>query len=396
MKEYRSAAYTFTGRRTRNQDNFLLNGQIPEAKHGNETAAASGEVSGPLLFAVVDGAGTKTTGETASHLVCKQLWAERDKFEEVHEIVQITSIINEALEKVNKEIESIMVDEPTSKMGATAAVLLIYNGKALFGNVGDSAVYLRRDGKMQKLTRDHTEGEELLARGALTEDMLKIHSSKSHVTRKIGYMTFNQTDIMQFYDVIDIQNDDVFVLASPGVVQYLSPDDISTGLQSCIDLTKSVERVVKSAMDHDSKDNTTAMVVKVNDKIDSIGNTKVKAKPIRSRSVHVHTSIEIDPNMLKKLAYVLATVAILAFSVIYVITQYPEDTKLVRIEYQDDINDSADDDDNSLHEETVVSGDTQNSENTDVPAETAEPTETSDDTALSSEASDSSGDISKD
>ncbi len=62
MKEYRSAALTMTGRRTRNQDNFLLNGQMLEAKHGNDNASASGVLEGPLLFVAVDGAGTITSG----------------------------------------------------------------------------------------------------------------------------------------------------------------------------------------------------------------------------------------------------------------------------------------------------------------------------------------------
>lgn len=333
MKEYRGAACTLIGRRTRNQDNFLLNGQILPEKHGNDAASAAGLLEGPIFAAVVDGAGTKTTGETASELVCRHLWDVREKFEEVNDLSEVAEIINEALAAANLDIESVMEDEPTSKMGATAAVLLIYNGRAIFGNVGDSAVYLRRDGVMQKLTCDHTEGEELIARGALTREMLKNHSSKSKVTRKIGYMSFGRTDIMQFYDVIDVKDTDVFVLASPGVVQFMTPDDIDKGLQTCVDISKSAERVAKAAFNEfDSKDNITVLALRINEQVDTVGNKNAKIKPISSGGgVKVRTSLEIDPEIIKRIIYILIIAVILSVAAVYAIKTFPKDEMLTHV-----------------------------------------------------------------
>lgn len=333
MKEYRSAALTMTGRRTRNQDNFLLNGQMLEAKHGNDNASASGVLEGPLLFVAVDGAGTNTTGETASRIVCERLWAVHEQFEEMNELSEAATVINAALCEVNKDIEAVMMDEPKSKMGATAALLLIYNGKAIFGNVGDSAVYLKRDGKVKKLTRDHTEGEELIARGALTEDMLKVHSSKNKLTRSIGAMTFGREDIMQFYDIIDVHDGDIFVIASQGVVRYMTPDAINTGLHTGIDLAKCADRIVKAAIEqYGSKDNATALIVKVTEQVDSIGAANSKLKPIRAKGVHVKTSIDIDPKTLKVLAYIAVVIAILCISVVSLVKSYPRDKVLTHVE----------------------------------------------------------------
>ena len=335
MKEYRCAANTLTGRRTRNQDNFLMNGKILDAKHGDDKLTISGTLKDALFLAVVDGAGTKQTGENASRLICEQLWNIREKFEEMNDLSDASSIINSALVESNKIIESVMEDEPTSKMGATAAVLLIYNEKAILGNVGDSAVYLRRDGKVKKLTTDHTEGEELLARGALTEDMLKINQAKTKVTRRIGYMSFGQTDIMQFYSIEDVRVGDIFILASPGVVQYIYPDDINDAVQSGVDVVKCAERIIKSSMDHESKDNATAMVLKISEPVDNIGNKKARIKPIKATNVRVRTSLDLDPAIIKKVLYTLAVIFILGFSFFYIYKNYPRPQKLTHT-YQKD------------------------------------------------------------
>ena len=328
MKEYKSAAFTLMGRRTRNQDNFLLNGSFLDIKHSSDYTSASGKLSGTFFAAVVDGNGTKDTGDAASRLVCEKFNKAAEGIDELNDLSEAKDLINGVLQEANEQMESIVENNPNSKMGAGAAVLVIYGGKAIYGNVGDCAVYLRRDGVMKKLTTDHTEGEELVARGALTPDMLKNHSSRTKVTRMIGYLSFGQKDIMQFYDIIDVHDGDVFVLASPGIVQFMEAEDIDKGLQTCVDVLKSAERVVKAAhADFESKDNITLLVTRVNEEVDNVGSAKErKVKPIRrgGGGVRLHTTVNINPKTLLKIVYVAVIVLILAFSAIYLATNYPK------------------------------------------------------------------------
>ena len=331
MKELKCAAYTMMGRRTRNQDNFLLGGTFLTEKHGSDSKTFSCKLDNLFFAAVVDGNGTKETGEAASRLVCETFQKLQDSLEELNDLTETGSLINSALVDANRVIEAIVENAPNSKMGATCALIVIYGGKVYYANVGDSAVYLRRNGVIKKLTTDHTEGEELIARGALTRDMLKNHSSKDKVTRNIGYLSFGQTEIMQFYNPMEIETGDVFVLASPGIVQFMAPEDIDKGLQTCIDVLKSAERVVKSAHgDFESKDNITALVVRVSEEADHVGSVKArKTKPVRGGGgVKLHTDVEIDPKAVLKVLYVIIIIVILIFSGIYMYKAFPREQKI--------------------------------------------------------------------
>ena len=369
MKEIKSAAYTMMGRRTRNQDNFLLGGNFLEEKHSSDYRSFSCKLDNLFFAAVVDGNGTKETGEAASRLVCDTFRKLHDSLEELNDLSEAGDLINAALFEANKVIEAMVENAPNSKMGATCALIIIYNDKAYYGNVGDSAVYMRRDGELKKLTTDHTEGEELIARGALTRDMLPNHSSKTKVTRMIGYLSFGRRDIMQFYDVMDVQNGDVFVLATPGIVQFMEAADIDKGLQTCIDVQKSAERVVKSAhADFESKDNITILIARISEETNSVGGGKVhKIKPARGGGVHLHTEVNVDPKAVLKGLYIAMIVVIFAIAFIYAYKAFPREQKLRHIDQGNytwtDYNGGASSENNASDDKTEKDDDDEKSEN---------------------------------
>ena len=100
------------------------------------------------LFVVADGMGGHNAGEVASALAAKTL---HEFIEQAHDASE--SIVAEALVLANDEVLSAAAGNVTYEgMGTTVVAACIKDGSLVFGNVGDSRIYLMRDGSLEQLT----------------------------------------------------------------------------------------------------------------------------------------------------------------------------------------------------------------------------------------------------
>jgi serine/threonine protein phosphatase PrpC len=219
------------------------------------------------LFVVADGMGGYEGGEVASRLVvetmsdffkrnvadCEATWAfgadrERSLFE---------NMVGVALKTANRVVLSERKGV-LAHMGSTVAALALRNGNAVIGHIGDSRVYRLRDGVLTQLTTDHSLYAELQAAG--TPDLVprSEFAYTNIITRAIG-MTDARPDLRQER----IAAGDVYLLCTDGLVEKLSDDDLARGLERPPSEASRV--LVQQAYERGSRDNITAIVVRVLD-----------------------------------------------------------------------------------------------------------------------------------
>ena len=162
----------------------------------------------PNLFVVADGMGGHNAGEVASEYAVDEL-LERlratDDPEPVHAISDAVSYANaKVYEKAGEDIDK-------AGMGTTM-VTCVLSGKHLsVSNVGDSRLYCLDRTSIRQITRDHSVVEELIRRGALSEEDAEFHKDRHKITRAVGAEPEVRTD---FFD-LDFSGRTFRLLASP-------------------------------------------------------------------------------------------------------------------------------------------------------------------------------------
>ena len=133
----------------------------------------------PRLVAVADGVGGAAAGEVASGLAVRKMLALAGRRLEQQLELELSAAVADA----NDVIEFVISYDPElAGMGTTlTAVALSNDGDYLIANVGDSRTYLLRDGRLRRLTRDHSMVQMLIDRGALSEEDARSHPQRSIV-----------------------------------------------------------------------------------------------------------------------------------------------------------------------------------------------------------------------
>jgi protein phosphatase len=179
-------AATSAGRvRRRNEDSYLLQ-HLAWCNHDQRHDRA--------LLVVADGMGGYEAGDRASGVVVRELgiglagmltWALRGPLPDGP--TALLGALATALRAANAAIYRLAQSEAACKgMGATAAVVLVWEGQALVGHVGDCRVYHQRAGRLTQVTRDQTLAARMVALGKLTEKEALAHPSRNTVAQAVG------------------------------------------------------------------------------------------------------------------------------------------------------------------------------------------------------------------
>lgn len=219
------------------------------------------------VFAVADGMGGKAQGGRASLEVVEKFEAQLEELEELlrrsdpasdrRHRAQVHDFLVQRLRKINREL----YDESEGEMGTTCDVLVLYGGAGFVAHVGDSRVYLLRDGEIHQITDDHTFAEKVRREQRLRgeEESPQLRRRYQHVlTRSIGGEPEVDVDTL----FVDVQPGDRFLLCSDGVNGVLSDQKLLEVDQSSAP-EKVSEALVETALEEGSTDNVTAIVVSV-------------------------------------------------------------------------------------------------------------------------------------
>ena len=212
------------------------------------------------FFLVADGMGGQSAGERASSLAMEIVPQKLQLIDYNRASVeQAIKAIDDSVNQANYEIMALgELDAKLKNMGTTIVFLIQVAGTMFAGGVGDSRVYLLRDGKLEQLTTDHSLTQALLDAGTLTPEEAANHRFKNVLYRFLGCKEGGQgTTPTQVQPRVG----DKFLLCSDGVTGGADDPVIAKILSEGTDPQKTAEAIVQAATDGGSKDNITGVVV---------------------------------------------------------------------------------------------------------------------------------------
>src|SRR5262249_8926747 len=183
------------------------------------------------LFLVADGMGGQERGEQASGMAAEII--PRVLHDRLAAREAVAEAVQHALAEANEAIVDAGRTQPEGRRMGTTAVLALHQADRLYvAGLGDSRAYLIRDGRVEQLTVDHSVAQALVACGALTPEEAR-HSPYQHVLHKF-------LGCANMYEGAEIrpltpQAGDRLVLASDGLTNHVTDDDLREGPKSFAD-----------------------------------------------------------------------------------------------------------------------------------------------------------------
>jgi protein phosphatase len=219
------------------------------------------------LFIVADGMGGHQGGEVASAIVVRRLpglleeallragVAPADLTDE-----QIRIAMYEALALASAEVHAAAQDDPALHgMGATVVMLVLRGRLAYIAHLGDSRIYLCRNGELRRLTQDHTLGMALLKLGQVKPEEVESHPGLRRLTKVAGMEGTAEPEV----DTLAIMPGDRVLLCSDGLTTMLSDADIGRVLVAAPNSERACQQLIIAANEGGGRDNITAIVLTV-------------------------------------------------------------------------------------------------------------------------------------
>ena len=231
--------------RTSNEDTFLLQ----EVWNGTH-----------LLAVVVDGVGGYCAGEVAADLACKCI--------SEHIVGTGKSINAEVLQAAviyaNNTIISQQRNPMLNRMSCvlTAALIDTQSGIMNVVHVGDARLYAYKDGKLTKLTADHSLVGPLEESGQITEEQAMAHPTRNIITRCIGERLLQfGTTYLQCYS---LQLEPcTLMLCSDGLYDMITSVQSSAVIGQAVPVQNRAQQLINAALDAGGKDNITTCLIDI-------------------------------------------------------------------------------------------------------------------------------------
>lgn len=248
-------AATDVGRvRDHNEDNYLVDKKL-------------------ALFVVADGMGGHAAGEVASALAVRTVHEEVRKQRQLVEDYErgakgaaavsareVLNLLEFAVQRACARIhEEAVADAHKRGMGTTLSAMLFVGNKGFIAHVGDSRIYLAREGRVQQVTEDHTVFNELIKRGKLSREQIEKVAHKNAITRAVGVYERVEVDTL----AIEVLPGDVFVLCSDGLHGYLDGNDVLARVLRDVEPEQQAQALIDHANRAGGKDNITSILVRV-------------------------------------------------------------------------------------------------------------------------------------
>lgn len=235
--------------------------------------------AGNRLFLVADGMGGHAGGDVASALTAKAMAkldpemggvgsGEPADHSETAAIrpapvpeapTQVTRSLRDALLKTNRMLRATVGERPElAGMGTTFTGFVTVADQLALAHIGDSRLYLLRDGRLRQITKDHTFVQRLVDSGRITEEEAKTHPRRSVLMRVLGDVeSAPEVDTA----VLDTTVGDVWLLCSDGLCGYVEDHDIERILRRRETLSGAVTQLIDKSLAHGAPDNVTVVLV---------------------------------------------------------------------------------------------------------------------------------------
>ena len=220
--------------------------------------------AGQHLFVVADGMGGHAGGDVASAIAVKRI-AETDRQYSSPNDAEFA--LRSALLAANSLLaETVFEHGELTGMGTTVSGMLRVDDHVAIAHIGDSRIYLFRNGVLEQITADHTFVQRLVDSGRITAEEAAVHPRRSVLMRVLG-----DVDASPEIDttVMKTLPGDRWLICSDGLSSFVTEEKIQAVLAAIPTAQDAAERLIKESLDQGAPDNVTVVLVDVDESGDS-------------------------------------------------------------------------------------------------------------------------------
>ena len=241
-------------------------------REGNEDSLLVEDSLG--LYIVADGMGGHLAGEVASKVAVEMInksyrkWLMSETPEDElfgypdRSLSRPGNYILSSIRLANRVIYEMAVEyDQYHGMGTTVSIVLVTSGLVVAANVGDSRIYMVRDGRLERLSKDHTIVSEQVEMGVMSAEEAAVSPLKHILTRNLGSAENVDAEIFE----IEPSNKDRLILCSDGLTDLVSDEEILAVTKKAEDPENLCQKFVQLARSRGAHDNTTVVSVFLDD-----------------------------------------------------------------------------------------------------------------------------------
>jgi serine/threonine protein phosphatase PrpC len=226
------------------------------------------------LYIVADGMGGHLAGEVASQVAVEMIkkafrrWTEGKVSEDEIFGVPDSSLsmqgnyLLSSIRLANRVVYEMAVEyEQYHGMGTTIVALLVTPKLLAVANVGDSRIYMLRDRRIERMSKDHTIVAEQIEMGALTEAEASASPLKHILTKNLGSTDYVDPEVFE----LEPSYNDRFILCTDGLTDLVKEEEILEVSQESDNPENLCRRLVDMALQRGAPDNTTVLAIFLKD-----------------------------------------------------------------------------------------------------------------------------------
>lgn len=263
-----AAAVSIVGNvRKINQDNFYIDNVIRPLKEQDFAYHCTVDAD-EQVFSVCDGMGGEEAGEEASIRAVEKL-----------KEMPADYLIDHWKEYIDQANESVcqLCRERSIRAGTTFAGVFFQAAKCTAVNVGDSRIYLVSKGSIRQISIDHTQFQTMVKAGLIEETDQTHSKARSQLTQHLGL----EKELLELEPYVirlnNLEPGDTILLCSDGLYGVVSDEEMLSIIQSEENIQQCCDLLVNRAQKAGSRDNVTAMLIRVEDVSSHTSESKRKA-----------------------------------------------------------------------------------------------------------------------
>ena len=231
---------------------FYLTDAGKVRSHNEDSVTILKNQNDEYLLIVCDGMGGHRAGEVAYSMAGTHMGKRFNDLASVGTKVDAINWMNDNINEINRNIEEYASNNPESKgMGTTVVMALLTKDFLIFGNIGDSSGFAIKDGKLHKVTKDHTLVNLLVEAGDLTEEEAKYHPKKNVLMKALGSGEVAELDIFD----VDMRTEGI-LLCSDGLTNMLTNEQIEKVLNDdTLEIDEKVTKLIRKCNARGGTDN---------------------------------------------------------------------------------------------------------------------------------------------
>lgn len=209
--------------------------------HNEDSVTIVKNSNNDYLLMVADGMGGHRAGEVASSMAVTHIGSRFQNTSTLGSKVDAITWLKEIIEEVNTNIIKYAEEHVDSTgLGTTLVCAVLTNEYLIFANVGDSSGFVFKNGKLYKVTKDHTLVNILVETGELRPEEAINHPQKNVLMRALGAATKIEVDIF------DVENNvDGIFLCSDGLTNMVTKEQIEKVLNDTeLDIEEKVDKLI--------------------------------------------------------------------------------------------------------------------------------------------------------